>query len=342
LSAITADSGAFAALQAIGLRADLAPAPPLPGLELVRIIEHHRSGYVLSNGSQNFSAQAHPKLKQLSAELRPAVGDFIWLDARQSMFAHTLARTSALKRAAAGEKFSEQTLAANIDKVLIVCGLDRDYSERRIERYLTLVHGCNIKAAVILSKADQHPDGPELLAALQARIGDIKIYALDVRDPAQALVVKDEIGPGQTGVLLGSSGAGKSTLSNALSNLEVMQTGTVRARDGRGRHTTVHRALLRLPWGACLIDSPGLREIKLTGDEDLGAQTVSDIDALSGECRFRDCAHENEPGCAVLQAIESGQLSGDRFDNFKKLELEALTAKRYKSADKSMHKRLRR
>jgi ribosome biogenesis GTPase / thiamine phosphate phosphatase len=329
-------------LKSIGFAAQEMPTPPDPALMLARITEQHRSRFVLSDGQIEYSAQAHPKLKQLAAHARPGVGDFVWLDARQQMFAHTLERTSALKRAAAGEKYAEQVLAANIDKVLIVCGLDRDFSVRRIERYLALVHGCNIEAAIVLSKADLHENRAQALADLKQRLGEIRVYAIDVRDATQAGHLKAELLPGQTGVLLGSSGAGKSTLSNTLSQFDAMRTGHVRASDGRGRHTTVHRALLRLDWGACLIDSPGLREIKLTGEEDIGAQTFADIESLSLSCRFRDCAHENEPDCAVHAAIASGQLSADRFANYKKLAHETAVAKKMKAADKTVQKRLRR
>jgi ribosome biogenesis GTPase / thiamine phosphate phosphatase len=332
----------LAAIRSIGFVADAIPTPPDATFVLARITEQHRSGFVLSDGQRDYSAQAHPKLKQLTATARPAVGDFVWLDQRQQMFAHVLARNSALKRAAAGEKFAEQILAANIDKVLIVCGLDRDFSERRIERYLALVNGCNIPAAVVLSKADLFDDHAQALAELKRRLGDVAMYAIDVRDASQTGQLKAELLPGQTGVLLGSSGAGKSTLSNTLSQFDAMRTGHVRASDGRGRHTTVHRALLRLEWGACLIDSPGLREIKLTGDEDVGAQTFADIETLSLNCRFRDCAHENEPDCAVLTAIDNGQLSADRFGNYKKLAHETAIARKMKAADKTLQKRRRR
>lgn len=307
---------------------------PLPNLRLARIIEQHRSGFMLSDGAKNFTAQAHPKLKQLKAALRPAVGDFVWVDHKLQMFAHRLARTSELKRAAAGERFAEQVLAANVDKVLIVCGLDRDFSARRIERYLALVHGCNIPAAIVLSKADTLEASDAARAELASRIGSTPVYALDARDPVAVRVLKAELPAGSTGVLLGSSGAGKSTLSNALIQTQAMQVGTVRASDGRGRHTTVHRALLKLDWDACLIDSPGLREIKLTGDEDVGVQTFGDISELALSCKFNDCVHDAEPGCAVQAAIAAGSLSADRLASYNKLSFEAAIARAKASGSK--------
>jgi ribosome biogenesis GTPase / thiamine phosphate phosphatase len=307
----------------IGWPATRAIEPPETHLQLARIIEQHRSGFMLSDGEENFRSQAHPKLKQLKAHQRPAVGDFVWADRTLEMFAKMLPRTSELKRAAAGERFAEQVLAANVDKVFIVCGLDRDFSARRIERYLALVNGCHIPAAIILSKADQHHAADSARAELADRIGSTPIYALDVRDPVAVQAINVELPPGSTGVLLGSSGAGKSTLSNALSQFHTMLTGPVREKDGRGRHTTVHRALLKLAWGACLIDSPGLREIKLTGDEDVSAQTFGDISELALQCKFRDCVHSAEPGCAVQNAIVAGLLSADRLVSYNKLCLEA-------------------
>jgi ribosome biogenesis GTPase / thiamine phosphate phosphatase len=323
---ITINAVSASALASIGWHREL-PTAPAPQLNLTRIIEQHRSGFVVSDGQRQLSCQAHPKLKQLPAAQRPAVGDFIWLDQQLAMFSQCLPRSSELKRAAAGEKYAEQVLAANVDKVLIVCGLDRDFSARRIERYLTLVHGCQIPVAIVLSKADTHSSADAARAELKLRIGDTKVYALDVRDPLAVRALMPELVPGSTGVLLGSSGAGKSTLSNALMGIERMATGAVRANDGRGRHTTVHRALLQLEWGACLIDSPGLREIKLTGDEEVGAQTFGDISELATQCRFNDCVHAAEPDCAVQRAIEHGALSVDRLHSYNKLSLEADIAK---------------
>lgn len=305
-------------------------------MRLARIIEQHRSGFVLDDGSAQVSAIAHPKLRHVKAHQRPAVGDFVWLDAQLEMFEHILPRRTELKRAAAGERYAEQVLASNVDKVMIVCGLDRDFSARRIERYLALVHGCQIAATVVLSKADTTAQALAMKADLSERLGpDVPIHALDVRDTDAVACLQAELPPGSTGVLLGSSGAGKSTLSNALLGTQAMLTGQVRQSDGRGRHTTVHRALLKLPWGACLIDSPGLREIKLTGEEDLGVQTFADISTLAESCKFRDCAHEAEPGCAVQAAIAAATLTADRLASFKKLHAEAKIARERADAGQS-------
>lgn len=309
------------ALRTVGAtERELEQTAPEKNLQLLRVIEQHRAHFVLSDGAEQVKAQAHPKLKHKNAELRPGVGDFVWLDPKQKLFCHVLARKNSLKRAAAGERHAEQLLAANLDRVFIVCGLDRDYSERRIERYLALVQGSHLAAAVILSKADQHDDAADLRTALATRLGGgVPVLAMDTRD-ASAIAAIQALLPSGTGVLLGSSGAGKSSLSNTLLESEIMQTGTVRERDGRGRHTTVHRALLKLNWGACLIDSPGLREIKLTGEEELEQQSFPDIHDWAQQCKFRDCAHELEPGCRVNEAVEKGELELDRLLSFKKLQ----------------------
>lgn len=301
---------------------------PAENLRLARITEQHRSNFVLDDGFANFTAIAHPKLRQVKAHLRPAVGDFVWLDVHLEMFEQILPRRTELKRAAAGERYAEQVLASNVDKVIIVCGLDRDFSARRIERYLALIHGCQIPAAIVLSKADTTPEAAARTQELSERIGtQAPIYSMDVRNVDAVARLHDELPPGSTGVLLGSSGAGKSTLSNALMGSTAMQTGSVRQRDGRGRHTTVHRALLKLAWGACLIDSPGLREIKLTGDEDIGVQTFAEIVELAKACKFRDCVHHAEPGCAVQAAITAGTMAADRLVSFNKLQSEARIAR---------------
>jgi ribosome biogenesis GTPase / thiamine phosphate phosphatase len=310
-----------------GFRAECFNVPPhQPGWVIARLIEHHRTGYLLAHAEGFTRAESHPKLKQLPPEERPAVGDFLHYQLGEQHFTNLLPRYAALKRAAAGERYTEQILAANIDKALIVCGLDRDFSARRIERYLSLVRGCGVDAAVILSKADAHPDPARALAQLRERLSNERIYALDTRKPEETLQLQAELPPGHTGVLLGSSGAGKSTLINTLGQSQLMATGHVRAGDGRGRHTTVHRALLRLPWGACLIDCPGLREIKLTADEAPELASFDDIYALATECRFRDCQHLQEPGCAVQNAIKAGLLLQDRVASFLKLHDERKTA----------------
>ncbi len=312
---------ALESLRSIGFFHALDTLEAPTGCVPMRVIEQHRSSFVLSDGHEHTQANAHPKLKHKTAVLRPGVGDFVWLDTKLKLFSSVLPRKNALVRAAAGERHAEQLLAANIDRAIIVCGLDRDYSERRIERYLALVQGSGLAAAVILSKADLASDAKEVHASLVQRLkaSDCPVLLLDNRNPDARAEIEPLLPAGHTGVLLGSSGAGKSTLTNSLALQHAMATGTVRERDGRGRHTTVHRALIKLEWGACLIDSPGLREIKLTGEEAIESTSFNDIAELELRCKFRDCEHESEPGCAVQAAVDSGELAFDRLMSFKKL-----------------------
>ena len=245
--------------------------------------------------------------------------------------------TRAIKRAAAGEHYKQQLIAANIDTVFVVCGLDADFNPRRIERYLLLVRGGGVEPVVVLTKADkaETQDASDALAALvELAAQDVAVRAVNAKD-------RDSVaGAGDRGCSRAaprcwsvSSGAGKSTLTNTLLGIEKMKTSEVRESDSRGRHTTTHRALIPLPSGACLIDTPGMRELKPTGEEDV-AENFSDIEALAEQCRFRDCGHEREPGCAVRAAIEAGTLDPQRFANYLKLRDEVAGA-----ADKLANRR---
>ena len=210
------------------------------------------------------------------------------------------------------------TAGPNIDYVLVLTGLDGDFNPSRIERYLTLVEGSGARPVVLLGKADTDVDVPAAIAALEARLpSDAAVHAINAKDPATVNLLAAYLGPGMSAVLVGSSGAGKSTLTNTLLGEERMATGAVRTSDSRGRHTTTHRALLSLPTGGCLIDTPGMRELKLTGEENL--DLFADIETLAADCRFADCSHGNEPGCAIQAALSSGELSPQRWRNYLKL-----------------------
>jgi ribosome biogenesis GTPase len=262
------------------------------------------------------------------------VGDYLWCEYRPhepaDLVRALVPRYSAIRRAAAGERVGEQILAANVDRALLVTGLDRDFNPRRLERYLALVTAAEVMPVVVLTKADLHPDPSQAVAEIEALDSRLRIYAINAKDPESIDVLWPELGPGQTLVLLGSSGAGKSTLTNTLLGEDRQRCGAVRARDGRGRHTTVTRALLSLPNGACLIDTPGLRELKLTGAEDLEQGVFQDIAEFAAQCRFRDCRHQQEPGCAVQAALADGRLDPGRYANYRKL-----TAEREQAASQS-------
>jgi ribosome biogenesis GTPase len=317
------------ALRRIGWRGGTPVADDLPGGEtkhrLARVIAQHRNGYVLSDGSEEFAGQPAPRFLRRSADpsARPAVGDFVLIDAAVPVVIHTvLSRRTMLARAAAGERYARQIIATNVDAAFVLMGLDGDFNPRRIERYLLLISGSGVTPVIVLTKADRLENEAMYteVAALRAQIpANVELYALNVKDSSAVVPLLRHLQPGDTAVLLGSSGAGKSTLTNTLLGSERQATSAVREHDSRGRHTTTHRALIRLPSGGCLIDTPGMRELKLTGDEDLAASSFDDIEALALQCRFGDCAHSSEPGCAVRAALESGALDPARWESYKKL-----------------------
>ena len=313
-------------LGTVGWRNHLPIPSEVPaGGRLARVIAQHRNGYVLSDGEAEFPAQPAPRFLQRKADptLRPAVGDFVMIDAATPAVIHTvLPRRSTLARAAAGERYARQIIATNIDTAFVLMGLDGDFNPRRIERYLLLIAGSGVVPVIVLTKADLDADSARAadIAALREQLpADIELHALNAKDAAAVAPLLSHLRHGDSAVLLGSSGAGKSTLTNTLLGRERQTTRAVREHDSRGRHTTTHRALIRLPSGGCLIDTPGMRELKLTGEEDLAEASFEDIEALALNCRFGDCAHVSEPVCAVRAALESGALDGARWSNYRKL-----------------------
>jgi ribosome biogenesis GTPase len=305
-------------LHRIGWRGEALPAG---GLRLARVVAQHRAGYELHDGEQLFGAQpaGHFLKRGLDPSERPSVGDFVELEPGSPPHIVTvLPRRSVLSRAAAGERYERQVIATNIDYVLVLTGLDGDFNPARIERYLSLIEDSGAQPVVLLSKLDLSEDAAGQIADLRARLSaGTPIHPINGKDPASAELLAAYLKPGDSAVLVGSSGAGKSTLTNTLLGSQRMATKEVRAHDSRGRHTTTHRALLQLPSGGCLIDTPGMRELKLTGEENL--DLFADIELLAEQCRFADCGHGSEPGCAVQQALDSGELAPERWRNFLKL-----------------------
>ena len=311
------DAATIDRLRHIGWRGALPPG----GKRVARVVAQHRAGYELHDGEALFGAQpaGHFLKRGLDPAERPAVGDFVEVeDGRPPHIAVVLPRRSVLSRAAAGERYERQIIATNIDYVLVLTGLDHDFSAARIERYLSLIEDSGAQPVVLLSKLDLYAESAARLANLRERLPtDTPIHAINAKDPASATLLARYLQPGDSAVLVGSSGAGKSTLTNTLLGSERMATGEVRAHDSRGRHTTTHRALLMLPSGGCLIDTPGMRELKLTGEENL--DLFAAIEALAETCRFADCGHGSEPGCAVQSALDRGELTAERWRNYLKL-----------------------
>ena len=300
-----------------------------PQARPARISEQHRSGYlVVESVEAAHRAESLPEWQRAGSyrkgetapEARPAVGDWVLIEGEAPNALRIVAllpRFSAIKRGAAGEHYRQQVIAANIDSVFVVCGLDADFNPRRIERYLLLVGGSGVQPVVVLTKSDK--DGADVEVALhELRALGVPVLAVNAKDRASVAALEPWLGEGRSIVLVGSSGAGKSTLTNTLLGIEKMKTGAVRAGDDRGRHTTTHRALIALPSGACIIDTPGMRELKPTGEEDV-AESFADIEALAEQCRFRDCKHAKEPGCAVRAAVERGEGDAQRVANYLKL-----------------------
>jgi len=316
-------------LRAIGWRAPAMPLELGAGQRVARVIAQHRNGYRLHDGVAEFVAQPAPRFLRRDAEAsaRPAVGDFVLItEGAPPLIDAVLPRRTTLSRAAAGERHTRQNIATNVDSVFVLMGLDGDFNPRRVERYLLLIEGSGARAVVVLTKLDKVENATALVEQLRAALPDVELHAINAKDPASVAPLLAHLKPGDSVVLVGSSGAGKSTLTNTLLGVERQAIGDVRASDSRGRHTTTHRALILLPSGGCLIDTPGMREIKLTGDEELGAATFADIEALALQCRFGDCTHGNEPACAVRAALESGELDADRWVAYLKLRGELAAA----------------
>ncbi|HEX2951057.1 MAG TPA: ribosome small subunit-dependent GTPase A [Armatimonadota bacterium] len=256
----------------------------------------------------------------------PVVGDWVAIrtigqDDPQATIHAVLPRVSKFSRTSVGNG-GEQPIAANIYLAFLATGLDGNFNVRRIERYLLQTRKSQVQPVILLTKADVCPDIDARLQEVRQVAGNAPVYAVSTLAGSGLAEVTAYLQPGVTVALIGSSGVGKSTLLNYLLGSEVMRTQEVRADDSRGRHTTSFRQLFLLPSGAALIDTPGMRELQLWGDTDGLLNTFPEIEALSRRCRFADCRHGEEPGCAVQAALESGELEADRFASYQKLQRE--------------------
>ncbi len=335
------DTNDFERLRCIGLTPALMPAVmtamttvALAGAEptLMRVTEVQREGVTLNDGGAEHDARLLPALRAALANEGDAVAVGDWVLAGRNTYGewwvHT--RVPPLNQLArrlhdGRDKVTRVVIVSNVDTALLVMGLDHDYSPRRLERYLALVRMAGVAAVVVLTKADLCDDVAGRLQQVQALLPQgaaaVAVNALGTGDEAPGPALAPWLQAGQTLVLLGSSGAGKSTLTNALTLAlpgAGQDTGPNRAGDSRGRHTTTARSLHAMPQGACIIDTPGLRTLRLDGDADQLDAVFDDIVRLAPLCRFRDCGHDNEPGCAVRAAV-----SPERLRNYHKLQREA-------------------
>jgi ribosome biogenesis GTPase len=319
----------FQRLQGIGLSAELADRAHAacadlnldPPPELLRVTAVHRETVRLHDGAAERPARVLARLLRdgFDDASALAVGDWVLaLDDGDACRVHArIAPTSHIARRDGDG--SRHPVVSNVDHALVVMGLDDDFNPRRLERYLALVHASEVAPLVVLTKADVAAADPALrderIAGLRERISGLpEVFVVDATDPATASRFAAVTGFGRTLVVMGSSGAGKSTLTNTLLGTRVQDTGAVRANDGRGMHTTTARTLHRLPGGACIIDTPGLRTLRPDGDERALLASFGDVESLSLRCRFRDCGHDGEPGCAVREGV-----APDRLHNFQKM-----------------------
>ncbi|MBM2811104.1 MAG: GTPase RsgA [Chloroflexi bacterium] len=257
------------------------------------------------------------------AEL-PVVGDWIAVNpsAQGGTIQAVLPRRSQFSRKVAGRVVHEQIVAANIDTVFLVSGLDHDFNLRRIERYLIMAWESGAQPVVVLNKADLVDNSEELAGQVANIASGAPVHLTSAKLDEGVELIRSYLAPGLTMALLGSSGVGKSTLINRLIGEDRFRTQEVRVSDSRGRHTTTHRELVLLEGGGLLIDTPGMRELQLWDADEGSDQSFADVRDLAAECRFSNCSHQNEPGCAVQRAVGSGLLDAGRVENFLKIQVE--------------------
>ena len=293
-----------------------------------RVTAVHRSHIDVLSESGIERVIVPPSLFGADGSVPVAVGDWLLVDNAAPRVLRILERRSLIARMAAGAEQRRQLIAANLDTLLIVTSCNQDFNLSRLERYLAVAREGQVEPIVILTKADLCNDSEEFVSVARTVAGRAQVIALDATSGDAVAVLEPWLVRGQTLALAGSSGVGKSTLTNTLLGETSQQTQGIREDDSRGRHTTTSRQMFRLPGGAWMIDTPGMRELKVGAiDEGLSA-TYSDIEQLATRCRFRDCDHQGAAGCAIAAAIEAGSLDARRLENYLKLQRESARASR--------------
>jgi ribosome biogenesis GTPase len=298
------------------------------GLVLARVAVSQRDHYWLFTAAGEIPAEASGALWYHTPDRAgmPVTGDWVAarvIDPFQAIVEAVLPRKTVFSRRAAGRREDEQPVAANVDLVFLVCGLDADFNLRRVERYMTLAAEAGAETVVVLNKADLCPDIEVRAAETSAVARGAPVVASTTRTASGLDGLRAFLAHGRTVALLGSSGVGKSAIVNGLLGEERLSTGEVRESDGRGRHTTTRRELIPLAGGGAVIDTPGMRELQLWAGQESVDRTFDDIAEIASACRFRNCSHSGEAGCAVATAIADGVVSGDRWKSYRKLIAEA-------------------
>jgi ribosome biogenesis GTPase len=305
------------------------------GLRPARVVAVHRETSVVRDaaGDRPATVSGAFRYAALAQSDFPTVGDWVALDAGDLITA-VLPRRTMFKRMASdasrnGTRLDdEQVMASNVDLALLVAGLDNDFNLRRIERYLAVAWSSDVTPVVVLNKSDLADDVDGRLVAVDAIAPGVPVVPVSAWTGAGLDELRSHLRPGSTAAILGSSGVGKSTLVNALLGEDRQATGAVRGSDSRGRHTTTHRELFELPGGALLVDTPGIRALEVIGADEGVEAAFDDVVDIAATCRFSDCRHETEPGCAIRAALADGRLTEERLASHRKLEREIARAAR--------------
>lgn len=306
-----------------------------------RVVGVRKNTFHVRSGKKEWLATVAGRLRHQSGGLYPVTGD--WVLMTDKVIFKVLNRKNALSRGASGTRGRqnaqpkrEQVIAANLDTVFVVCGLDRDFNLRRIERYLTLVYNCGLNPVIILTKADLHSDPVPFVREVETIAFGVSIHLVSAVDCTGLLPIEGYLSTGKTATMVGSSGVGKSTLVNRLYGKTVQATVSVSECIGKGKHTTTSRDLIMMPQGGMVIDNPGIREIAFWNDDDGISAAFPEIEKLAVECRFSNCSHIHEPGCRILQAVTDGEIPEGRLASYHKMqrELEYLSQRQHKSADR--------
>jgi ribosome biogenesis GTPase len=316
-----------------------------------RVILEHKDRYTVKTESNEFESELIGNLRFTATNKNelPSVGDWVAIseyDEGKALIHAVLPRKSIVERKAVGRKGQTQIIATNIDVGLIVQSVNRDFNINRLERYLTICYASKIDPIIILSKVDliEELDLEELLMQVTERIKDVPVFAISNQSQVGIDELKSQLTKGKTYCLLGSSGVGKSTLINTLTGIEMMNTGEISESIDRGKHVTTHRELIVFENGI-LIDNPGMREVGITSISDGIEMTFDDILNLAQDCKFNDCTHISEKGCAVLAALEDNELDADSYANFLKMEREKMhfesNAQERKKKDKDLGKMIK-